>query len=151
MGMLSKKDKSGKVVRPTHGGGESRTKQSFKDDCDINIVVERHARTGFLNTIQAPPPMYLDLASVQDWKTAMDHMTSMNTYFMELPAAVRAEFDNDPAKFTDFLAAHDAHEQLKDLGLAAIDEIATDQDDADAQDLPAPPDPPAADPPPAGP
>jgi len=112
--------------RPGVDTGPGRTKQSFRDDCDINVIVEKHAKTGFLNALQVPPPMYLDLASVPDYQTAANYMATSEQYFMTLPAQVRAEFQNDVSQFIDFLAQPDAHERLKDVGLAAIDEIADD-------------------------
>lgn len=82
----------------------SRTLQSDKDACDINIIVGRAEATGFAAwTNQNQPQWGVDVSGVMDYKSARDFVFAAEEQFMELPAKVRARFDNDPGKFLAFV------------------------------------------------
>ena len=78
------------------------TKDSFKDDCDINRIVDRYARTGELprtNPIQA---QYGDVSNLpESYLEAVNLVTQAEQTFGALPAAVRAECGNSPALFLE--------------------------------------------------
>lgn len=102
----------------TDCGPETKTQQQFKDEVDINTIVDRFMAAGEL-------PPQLQFPTEQDFTETFDFQTSMNVIvkaresFMELPAKARARFDNDPQKFMEFI--HDPenkHEAVK-LGLAS--------------------------------
>ena len=94
------------------------TKQSFKDDCDINVIMDRYARTGVLPQ-SATPPKALDLVGLPaPYKEAMDYIISANTAFAEMPAKIRAQFDNDPARFVEFCSNPDNRNAIIEMGLA---------------------------------
>lgn len=106
---------------PEKNGDVSRTKQSFKDSCDIHQIIKRFERTGLMDHVSKAIPRFLDVSEVSDYKSALDQVKAAETYFMGLPAKVREVFDNDA---TTFLAAYDGgldEAQLKALGLEAID------------------------------
>lgn len=83
----------GRTVDQT--GQESRTRQSEKDNCDINKIMERFNRTGRLPTMQSLPPNYGD-ARVVDYQTAQEIIKDAKTRFNALPAETRKHFGNDP-------------------------------------------------------
>lgn len=109
--------KTGELVKEP-----SMTKQSFKDECDINNIVRRFEVTGILDHVNraAEQGAYLDLPDGLDLQVGLNMIEQANAAFMALPAATRAEFDNDPVKFVD--AFHNPTEAQQErfiaLGLA---------------------------------
>lgn len=79
---------------------EGRTRQSEKDQADINKILARFEMSGILPLVSRPGE-YLDLSAVPDYRSALDQVNFANEYFMSLPAEVRVEFGNDPAVFLD--------------------------------------------------
>lgn len=56
--------------------GESMTDDSFGNDTDINKIVERFARTGYLPEAPSVKPIYDDVTNVQEDLTALLAKTS---------------------------------------------------------------------------
>lgn len=104
--------------------GDSLTVQADARDADINVIMERYARTG-----QVPPlprlPSYGDFDGIADYRTAIHAVREAEDLFMRLPAKVRSRFDNDPAQFVDFCSSDANREELADLGL--LNQQATDE------------------------
>lgn len=96
--------------------GPGRTKQSFKDQCDINTIMARALKTGQfpLTTRQG---RYADLSSLPDFKTALDIVVQGQSYFNALPSAIRDRFSNDPAQLLEFLNDKKNLEEAVKLGL----------------------------------
>jgi len=94
----------------------SLTQQHQKDDADINVIVERFGLTGQLpNAISEP--QYGDFTNVSDYHSAMNAVRAAQESFMELPAKLRSRFDNDPAKFIDFVTDDNNRQEAVSLGL----------------------------------
>ncbi len=95
---------------------ESRTKQEFADEVDINTIVERFGVTGEM------PPM-TEFPTEQEFEETFDFQTSMNVVikaretFMTLPAKARARFDNNPQKFMTFMHDEENIDEAIKLGL----------------------------------
>lgn len=94
-----------------------RTDQQFKDDADINVIVERFGVTG-----ERPPTMQwpeeAEFMETFDFQTSMNVIRKAQEAFGELPAKVRARFDNDPQKYMQFFNdPENAHEAVR-LGIA---------------------------------
>lgn len=98
--------------------GESMTKQSFKDETNINRIMSKYQATGIVTHLNQKNPMYGDFSDVPDYQTALNLVLSANESFMQLPAKIRAKFSNDPAEFLDFVGNPDNAEELYTLGLA---------------------------------
>lgn len=96
--------------------GPSRTIQSFKDECDINTIMARYQQTGVLPVASGKIPRYEDLTGY-DFQEAQNIIAEGKSMFASLPAALRAEFDNDPALFLDFASNPDNREEMAELGL----------------------------------
>ena len=78
---------------------DGRTRQEFKDECDINVILNHYEDTGAWKSFNRAEPVYLDLADgVPDLATAMQVMERARESFMTLTARQRAEFDNDPIR-----------------------------------------------------
>lgn len=92
------------------------TQQHFKDECDINSIVERFGLTGELpSDIKAP--VYGDFTGVTDFRSALHQVMAAEDAFMQMPAKVRSRFDNDPALFVDFCSDPRNREEAESLGL----------------------------------
>jgi len=98
--------------------GVSRTRQEFAEECDINAIMKRYEKTGVLTHVREAQPRYLDLSDAPSFQDAMNLMLDAKAAFMTLPARVRKEFDNDPAKFVEFAEKPENLEQMGAWGLA---------------------------------
>lgn len=95
---------------------KSLAKQEFKEECDINTIVERFG-IGFA-PVQTALPMYEDFTGVVDYQTALNQVRQAAESFMLLPAGVRANFDNDPQKLLEFVHTDGVtREMFEDRGL----------------------------------
>lgn len=92
------------------------TQQHFKDETDINVLLERFRITG-----QMPEgvkmPTYGDFTGVDDYHTAANAIAEAHESFEQLPAQIRKRFDNDPAKFIDFCSNEDNRQEAERMGL----------------------------------
>ena len=94
----------------------TRTKQSFKEECDINTIVRRFGVTGELPTA-VRMPTYGDFEGINDFHTAVNVVAQANEAFDAMPAAVRKRFDHDPEKFLDFFEKEENRAEGLKLGL----------------------------------
>lgn len=100
--------------------GNGRTKQSMKDECDVNLIVANYDRTGMLTHINESAGLYMDVSEVGDYRTALDNVLAVESVFMKLPSATRAALNNDPALYLDLVSDPEANRAtLVDLGLLA--------------------------------
>lgn len=97
--------------------GDSLTQQHFKDECDINKIIERFTRTGLLPQYPGDNMEYGDYTSVASYHEAMTILANAQAQFDSLPSSVRDKFDNDPAKMLDFVSKQDNIEESVKLGL----------------------------------
>lgn len=95
----------------------SRTKQSFKDEVDINTLVKRFGITGTM-PVPSRLPTYDDFTGIDDYQSALNALMDASAAFDELSADVRRKFDNDPQQFLEYVNNPDNKESLYDLGLA---------------------------------
>lgn len=100
--------------------GLSETLQDAKDECDINKIIARHARTGLWSDSVAPPgrrPQFDDFSSVADYQTAQNVLITAQEAFESMSAQIRKRFDNNPAKLLEFLEDVANREEAIKLGL----------------------------------
>lgn len=96
----------------------SRTKQSFRDECDVNHIMRPYEKIGAFPE-QTSLPQYFDLTSLpSNFQEMQDIVINAQEQFMALPAQIRKKFYNDPAQFVDFCQDPANQEQLYDMGLA---------------------------------
>lgn len=106
--------------------GNSRTQQHFKDECDVNRIVEKYKVTGFLvdplikRTVQ---PMYGDFCEMPDFTEAQLMIAKAREGFEALPAYLRKRFNNDPFEFVRFCSDADNREEMERLGLIEPKEV----------------------------
>lgn len=97
-------------------GTEGGAKQSFKDECDINVILKRFG-LGYELPESTRIPQAADFSDVVDFHTAMNRIRAAQENFDAMPAHIRARFDNDPGKFHDYAIDEKNLEGLAELGL----------------------------------
>lgn len=143
----------------------SRTKQSFKESCDINNIIKSIDTGGLFRHLNEKMPEYSDLVHddhigtmSNDLQTALELVQRANESFAELPAVLRKRFDNDPRKFLAFVDDPANQAELVKLGLANPDLLPSNVPGKSPEPAPtapqappkeAPPAPPGGTPPPA--
>lgn len=94
----------------------SLTKQSFKDESDINTIVQRFGITGNLPD-QPLPEHFGDFTGAVDFQSSMNLVRQAGQDFMALPASIRESFDNDPQRLISFLGDSSNRQRAIELGL----------------------------------
>lgn len=127
----------------TDVSGPSRTKQSFRDECNINNIMKSFVRTGVLEHLNEHKPNY-GFAPALTFKEALDTVHEATDMFADLPSAIRTKFSNDPAEFLGFVENPDNRSELALMGLlneeATADE-ASKKEASDSATAPVPPNP----------
>lgn len=98
-------------------GERSMTKQSFKDEADINTIVARHhagAQTTYLNKAEGK---FGDFSQTPGYKEQLDMVNQADMAFMDLPSAVREAAGNDAGQLLEMLDDPEGARELVDAGL----------------------------------
>ena len=69
----------------THGGGAD---QSYKNACDINLIMEAYAKTGLLPQTTTIPPKFVDNTGIPTLEEAFNVVNNAVNAFYELPPLV---------------------------------------------------------------
>ncbi len=96
--------------------GRTRTKQSEAKATNINTIVAQYDRTGILPS-DGREALFADVSDAPDYRTALDLIQKADELFMDIPAAVRARFENDPAIFLDFTSDPANRDEMVEMGL----------------------------------
>lgn len=96
--------------------GDGMTKQSFGEQCDINVVMAKYVRTGLLEHVNERAAVFDDFSGF-DFARSMNVVVKANEMFDNLPAEVRLRFSNDPAQFVEFCQNSENREEAVRLGL----------------------------------
>lgn len=100
----------------------SRTKQSFRKECDVNFLMKKYADLGIEPMIM-PGALYLDLTGVSDLQSHLDKIGRANEAFMKLPPEVRRRFDDNVADAIDFLMDDANYEEALKLKMRLPDPV----------------------------
>ena len=95
----------------------SMTKQSFKEECDINNILAKYKKTGLLDHVNNYQGDYTDVTSMGDYHQSQNMVIQANETFMSLPAEIRTQFANDPGQFLDFVENPDNKLAMEEMGL----------------------------------
>ena len=104
---------------------DGRTKQSFKEECDVNNIVNRWLKSGLMPSANVVPAQFLDVSEIPDYQTSLNLVNQANAMFANLPANVRDRFDNNPAKLLSFVQDKSNLEEAINLGLCERREPST--------------------------
>ena len=78
---------------------DGRTKQSFKDSCDINKILKKAQKTGSLAFAEKYGEQTFGEFEGYDLLEAYGKIERANAVFAELPSEVRNDFDNNALAF----------------------------------------------------
>lgn len=101
----------------------SLTQQQFKEEADINTIVDRFMKSGVMPT-PTNMPQYMDYEGVFDFQSAMNAVRAADDNFMRMDAKIRARFNNSPQEFLEFFANPENTEEAIRLGLAIPQPVA---------------------------
>jgi phage internal scaffolding protein len=104
----------------------TRAQQHHKDECDINVILERFGKTGQL-PLNAISGTYGDFSGVHDYHTALNAIIASESEFAALPAQLRSRFQNDPANLIEFLDNPANKAEAESLGLLNVSSTANIQ------------------------
>jgi len=93
------------------------TKQSFREECDINTIMARYQSTGEMPVISERAPQYLDVSSGFDFALMQDQLVEAQNLFNDLPSSLRNRFANNPALFLNFVQDEANRPEMYKLGL----------------------------------
>lgn len=101
----------------------SMTQQQFKDDCNINSIIDKYKITGALPVSQETG-IYGDFTSEEfgDYQSALNLVKQAQTDFDSLPAKVRERFGYSPASLFAFLCDKANYDEAVSLGLVKAQE-----------------------------
>lgn len=92
---------NGEFYEPEYG--PSRTKQSFKDETDINKLLVKAQKTGSLAHLVKHGAEYGDFTDMPDLLEAHARLARGQEIFDELPAEVKRDFAQSPQEFFAFV------------------------------------------------
>lgn len=95
----------------------SMTDQQFKDDCDVNFIVDKFTKTGNLTHLAKFQGMYADVSEIPDLPQAMQIVSTAQTAFDTLPAELRSRFGNSPVNMVEFINNESNRDEAIKLGL----------------------------------
>ncbi|AXL14689.1 internal scaffolding protein [Microviridae sp.] len=101
----------------------SKAKQAFKDECNINNIMNKYQETGLIDHMNSFKAQQGDFSEVLDYQSVMNQVIDARESFLDLPSTIRKEFDNDPTKFLDFVNDPSNKDKMIELGLAKAPRI----------------------------
>lgn len=95
------------------------TIQSEKDNCDINVIMNRYATCGtpLPYRVDGVEPVYADVSELGDYMENFQRCKQAEAMFNNLPSALRKELDNNPANLLPFIQDEKNKERCYEYGL----------------------------------
>lgn len=81
---------------------DGRTKQAFKNECDINAILAKYQKTGTITHLNKHQAFYGTQPQI-DLLEAHAAIDRAKKVFADLPSNVRKEFDNNLGKYLAFI------------------------------------------------
>lgn len=97
--------------------GKTMAQQQFKEECDINTIVENFGLTGQMPQ-NVRVPINEEFVESLDYQSSLNIMMEAENAFMQFPAKIRDEFGNDPVKFVNFVSDPANVDRCREWGLA---------------------------------
>lgn len=98
---------------------ESMTEQAHKDSCDIHHIMKQYEQHGMITHVNQHEGIYADLISYPDFQEAQNRIAEAISVFETIPAEIRQDFGNDPARFLDFIQNPANIEQIEAYGFSS--------------------------------
>lgn len=98
----------------------SRTMQQFKEECDVNNIIENYTHSGILPAGDGSQPVFGDFTKIpQSYGDMVAMIQESRDHFMELPSDVRRKFNDDPVELMKFIQDENNVDEARKLGLIA--------------------------------
>lgn len=125
------------VTRPNEGtfctAEEGKARQEFKAESDLNVLLKR-GESAIIPALREQG-VFADLTGIGDLHACLETVRRATDAFMQLPAKVRSEFDNDPAAFTAAFDTPEGVAKLRELKVVAeAPEVVLARQEAAAED-----------------
>lgn len=102
---------------------QSKTKQSFAKEADINNIMGKYTQTGILVDPLVPrtrKPMYGDFSEMPNLHTIKCNIKKLEESFETLPSKLRDRFENSVENLLNFMANPENTDECVKLGLKPI-------------------------------
>lgn len=106
--------------------------QHFRDQSDINFIVDYWTRTGNYSSVNANPARYVDCTIVQDYQSALDTLCKADEILQTMTPQQRMKFHDDPVAFIEYFSDPVHYEELKALNLGLEEPAAAGEESAAA-------------------
>lgn len=101
---------------PTDPSVGGRTRQSEKDACDINVIVNQFQR-GVIPAHVVNRVAEYGFVPAMNFQDCMNQVREAKETFAGLPSETREFFGNDPGRFVNYVATPEKLAELVKLGL----------------------------------
>jgi hypothetical protein len=93
------------------------TQEHFREETEILNIIRRHDRNGVIDHINKGTAIYGDFSEITDYRDMIHKLREADSAFAQVPSDIRKRFENDPAKFFNFVTDETNHEALAEMGL----------------------------------
>lgn len=115
--VISERRPNGTLRVATLNPDPSLTQQQFKEECDINTIMNKYIKTGEFRALTGKGGIYADFSEIKDLQSMLDTVRLAQDAFASLPAQVRQRFANDPAQLLEFIQDTNNRDEAIKLGL----------------------------------
>ncbi len=100
-------------------GCPALTKQSFKNETNINNIMKKYVKTGMLapESLANRQAVFADVSEIGDFQQCQQRVMDAEAAFKTLSSEIRTRFNNNPAELLDFCADNNNTEEAIDLGI----------------------------------
>lgn len=95
----------------------SRTKQAFREECDINRIMARYELTGQIEHLSTKRPYYGDFSQFEDYQSMLNKVQVATDAFNALPSELRKELDYKPHKLFEWIQNPENRQRAVKYGL----------------------------------
>lgn len=98
----------------------SRTKQEFRDSCNLNRLVERFGlnKVASYSLLKQATAKYFDASKFESYEDTLSKIADFDEYFFSLPSKIRHSLDNDPANLYNLIESNNI-DVLTSLGFVS--------------------------------
>ena len=108
---------NGRVACSFETTGESMTQEHFREETEILNIIRRHDRNGVIDHINKGTAIYGDFSEITDYRDMIHKLREADSAFAQVPSDIRKRFENEPAKFFNFVTDSSNHDALAEMGL----------------------------------
>lgn len=94
----------------------SLTEKSHAAQTNIQNIMAKYERTGVIEHSRQYQGTYGDFANLPTFQRAQQIIADASTMFESIPATIRADFNNRPEQFLDFIQNPENREQIESYG-----------------------------------